>query len=102
MGRQKLPDICDYCSEEIADGTLQYVLQIVQGKSIFPKKEKISAKTDLIQCHKCFIKVCEAGYKPEWKKEIRNPLYKKGSSIKEEQGFWQTPEVNPFGQEQIA
>ena len=64
MTRQKMPDICDFCGNDIAVGATEYKAQFSQkggGKGNFVK-----AMNDADVCHKCFIKICETGYKPNF------------------------------------
>lgn len=84
--KQKLPDKCDMCGKEITSET-QYTSQWFQGKSTF-SSPRIRAKKTMDTCHPCFLEICKIGYKPEWIKEIKNPQYKKGSTVPEEKPYY--------------
>ena len=71
--KQKLPDICDLCGLDISGN--QYTFEVYEGKQYF--KDQTKGK-NMDCCHKCFMGICQHGYKPEWVSKIMNPLYVKG------------------------
>jgi len=73
LTRQTLPDICDFCGQDITKG-MQYRLQYSQKspKGESKKGEFVKANNQADQCHKCFTEMCKNGYKPDWLKLVKN------------------------------
>ena len=97
MTRQKLPDLCNFCGDEIKEGK-QYVSEWFEGKSTF-SDPRVRAKNKMDSCHKCFLQICERGYAPEWIHEMKNENFKSGSKKASEKYFIPVPD--PTTQEKL-
>ncbi len=72
----KDPDTCDICGKSI-DSEKQYLFEVYDGTP-WSKTQVKGANMDC--CHKCFMQICQQGYKPKWITTIKNPLYVKGGT----------------------
>lgn len=86
-----MPDTCDICGKEI-DSEKQYCMQVFEGRSTF-SNERSRAKNIIDCCHKCFLGICENGYKPNFIQEIKNENWVSGSKKADEKYFIPVPEV---------
>ena len=85
MTKKISPSICDFCGDEIHPDETSYTHEIEQKRDWKSNKRAKGKNAD--QCHRCFIKMCDLGYKPEWKHEYLNPNWVAGSK-KAEEKYW--------------
>ncbi len=85
MTRQSLPDLCNFCGQEIKT-EMQYTSEWFQGKSSF-SDPRVRLKERLDCCQVCFLNVCKHNFKPTWIKEARNPNWVQGSKKPEEKYY---------------
>ena len=86
MTSKAVPRFCDFfcLGKEIKTEKI-YKLQIsergVMGQG---KKGKfVKANNDADMCQKCFIKICEGGYKPNWVTLVKDPTTDKWTVVEE-------------------
>ena len=86
MTRKQSPAICDFCKNEIHPDDQSYTHEIEQKRPFNSNKRAKGRNAD--QCHPCFIKMCENGYKPDWKHEYLNPNWVAGSKKGTGKEYW--------------
>ncbi len=87
MTRQRNPINCDLCSTEIEEHDKQYVFEAYEGTSTF-KSPRTRAQKIIDCCHKCWMKICENGYKPKFIEELKNPNWVSGSKKGSGKEYW--------------
>jgi len=92
MTKQKQPDVCDICNQEIQEGMSQYCAEIVQGNRLFALSLTKSAQMDI--CHKCFMGWLQTSkWRPNWKRYTKNTQYTPGSKDPAHK-YWQIDSID--------
>ena len=86
MTRTPNPATCDFCMNKIDPNDQAYTLEVEQKRVYGSNKRAKGRNAD--QCHRCFLKMCENGYKPEWKHEYLNPNWVAGSKKGSGKEYW--------------